>query len=109
MKSVVSQLLNDEAGFVVSAELVLVGTILVLGLVAGLTSVRDQVNQELGDFAISFGSINQSYSYSALTGHTASSAGSLFNDLLDDCDSVSDAADGEPACIVIQVAATTEG
>jgi len=40
---------NDEAGFVVSSELrVNSGTILVLGVVVGLATVRDQVVQELG-------------------------------------------------------------
>ncbi len=109
MKNVAQQLLSDEAGFVVSSELVLIATILVIGITVGMTSVRDQVVQELGDWAISFGSVNQSYSYSAVTGHTSSVAGSIFNDLNDDCDSVSDVSEGEPACLSIQVAATPEG
>ena len=36
-------LLNDEAGFIISAELVLVITIGVLAMVVGLTAVRDAV------------------------------------------------------------------
>ena len=70
------KLWNDEAGFIVSAELVLIATILVLGMIVGLVSVRDQVVQELGDIALAFGVINQSYSFSGITGHTSSTAGS---------------------------------
>ncbi len=69
------KLWNDEAGFIVSAELVLIATILVLGMIVGLVSVRDQVVQELGDIALAFGRINQSYSFSGITGHTSSTAG----------------------------------
>jgi hypothetical protein len=36
---------------VVSAELALVATILVIGMVVGLTSIREQVVQELADVA----------------------------------------------------------
>ena len=43
------QLWNDEGGVVVSAELVLVGTILVIGLITGLSSLRDAVITELAD------------------------------------------------------------
>ena len=108
MKNLVSRVWNDEAGFVVSSELVLIGTILVIGLVSGLTSLRDQVVQELGDLALAIASINQSYSYSAITGHSGSSAGSIFQDNLDYCDGL-DPSTSEPACIEINgVTATAE-
>ncbi len=100
---------NDEAGFVVSSELVLIGTILVLGVVVGLATVRDQVVQELGDLALAISNINQSYSFSGVTGHTSSTAGSIFDDELDFCDSNTDTAATEPACISVQITATNEG
>lgn len=102
------QFWNDESGFVVSSELVLIGTILVLGVIVGLATVRDQVVQELGDLALAIASVNQSYSYSAVTGHTSSTAGSVFIDLLDFCDGPDNAA-AEPGCISVQEAATPEG
>lgn len=80
------KLWSDEAGFIVSAELVLIATILVLGMIVGLVSVRDQVVQELGDLAIAFAVINQSYSFSGITGHTSSTSGSMLNDQIDYCD-----------------------
>ncbi len=87
------KLWSDEAGFIVSAELVLIATILVLGMIVGLVSVRDQVVQELGDLAIAFAVINQSYSFSGITGHTSSTSGSMLNDEVDYCD----AAQEDPA------------
>ena len=48
MKLFVS-LWNDEAGFIVSSELILISALVVLGLLVGLATIRDQVVQELGD------------------------------------------------------------
>ena len=99
---VLMQLWRDDLGFVVSAELVLIGTILVIGMIVGLASVRDQVVQELGDLALAIGQINQSYSFSGITGHTSSVAGSAFVDTLDFCDDAAEQTPGQPpACIAI--------
>jgi len=105
------QLWNDEAGFVVSTELALVATILVIGMVVGLTSVRDQVVQELADIAGMLSQLNQSYSFSAITGHHSSTAGSYGVDLVDSCDvSCGDASGNGAVCVnVCGVAATHEG
>ena len=56
-------LFNDEAGFVVSAELILITTITVLGLVVGLSAVSSSINHELDDVASAFGSLNQNDRY----------------------------------------------
>lgn len=82
----------DENGFVVSAELVLVLTIAVLGMVVGLTAVRDAVTHELNDLAHAFGAVSQSYKVGGLKkGRDYGSAhafisGFGFNDHADDCD-----------------------
>ena len=55
-------LVGDEAGFIVSAELVLILTIAVLAMVVGLTAVRDSITNELNDLAHAFGAVSQSYS-----------------------------------------------
>ena len=102
------QLWNDEIGVVISAELILVATILVIGMIVGLTSVRDQVVQELGDVAAAIASVNQSYSFSGVTGHHSSTAGSSFTDLADDCDGT-DTAGGPASCIDVSVAPAAEG
>ena len=108
-----SRLWMDEAGFVVSSELVLVATLLVLGMIVGLSEVRNAVVQELTDLGQTFGTINQSYSFSGVTGHVSSTAGSLRVDLLDFCDANADVSTSEPGCTAIGgnvvVAATNEG
>ncbi|SFH59633.1 hypothetical protein [Planctomicrobium piriforme] len=88
----IRQLLNDEAGFIVSAELVLVATILVLGLIVGLSQVHYAVVEEMNDVAKAIGSLNQSYYYTGFTAEKASGAlksgtyGSTFHDAIDEGD-----------------------
>ena len=62
MRQLLLQLLRDEAGFIISAELILVVTITVLATVVGLTEVSGAINNELVDVANAFGSLNQSFS-----------------------------------------------
>lgn len=86
-----NQLWNDEAGFVISAELVLVLTIAVLAMVVGLSEVAVAVNTELNDVSNAIGHLNQTYHvtgfYSASGGKLKSTvAGTSFYDAIDDCD-----------------------
>ena len=85
-------LLNDECGFVVSAELILVATITVLGLVVGLAEVRQAVCEELEDVAAAIGSMNQSYCYMGMHTQKGYSNGSHFHDHADFCDGQDDIA-----------------
>lgn len=87
------KLWNDEAGFIISAELVLVLTIAVLGTIVGLSHVVMAVNQELNDVAQAIGSLNQSFSFTGFKccpcqsgGLSAATAGSRFLDTTDTCD-----------------------
>lgn len=106
----IQQLWADEAGAVISSELVLVITIVSLGMVVGLATVRDQVIQELGDTAAAVARMNQSFSFSGITGHHSSTAGSVFNDEIDSCQGVfSDDPLGEaPLCIEMATLPTPE-
>lgn len=80
-------LLNDEAGFIISAELVLVMTIAVLSMAVGLTAVRDAVVHELNDVSHAIGTISQSYRVTGLEKRDHSwTAGFGFNDSADECD-----------------------
>ena len=95
---------NDEAGFVVSTELILIATILVIGMLVGLVSVRDQVVQELADVAAAISDLDQSYSYTGTTGHTSHTAGSDFQDRIDFCDIAGEQAANTPsACVIVTV------
>lgn len=101
---------NDEAGFVVSTELMLVATILVIAMIVAMTEVRSQIIQELGDVAGSIGNINQTYSFSGVTGHASTIAGSIRTDATDYCDIAVDPVGNAPACISVDscVAAVNE-
>jgi len=89
-------LLKDEAGFIVSAELVLIATLLVIGLIVGLSSIQHAVVAELNDVGDAIGQLNQSYLFTGFSkeksfgnggnGVSAYTRGSVFNDEVDDCD-----------------------
>lgn len=66
----------DESGFVLSTELTLMGSVLAVGTIVGLASLRDTVTAELSDLAHSLSGLDQSYSYSGLQGCSAQTAGS---------------------------------
>ena len=80
-------LLNDEAGFIVSAELVLVATLLVIGMIVGLSEVQAAVVHELNDVANAIGCLNQTFAYRGYHGCKAVTVGSQFIDTQDACDS----------------------
>ena len=80
------RLWTSEDGAVISAEIMLVMTILVLGVVVGLKSVRDSVVTELADVAQAIANVDQSIYYSGTSGHHANTAGAFFSDLPDFCD-----------------------
>jgi hypothetical protein len=107
---VLSRLWSDEAGFVISSELVLVATILVIGMVVGLTTIRDQVVQELADVAGAISDVNQSYHYGDLRGHHSWSAGSDFKDKQDFCDGPGQRRAGQGTnCVRITCRSSEEG
>jgi len=105
------QFWSDDRAFVVSSELVIVATIIVIGMLIGLVTVRDQVVQELADVAAAVSRTEQGFSFSGVTGHSSSIAGSLFQDFVDFCDNVNGIATdvdppGLPAtCISVSVPA----
>ena len=72
MTSLATQLMNDEAGFIVSAELVLIATVGVLAMVVGLSEVA--LN------------INKSFMSRGSRGHGGGSEGGRFKDNSDFCD-----------------------
>lgn len=65
--SVFQQLWADETGFVISTELVLVATILVLSMVVGMKKISSQVLLEMSDVANAIGFLNQTYSFAGAT------------------------------------------
>ena len=89
----IKKLWSDEAGVILSAEIVLVGTILVVGMVVGLVELQSSVVDELNDLGEAIGAINQGYSTASIlsfkqgrTGVKAETFGSQFRDQVDSCD-----------------------
>lgn len=86
IKRLLAPLWADEAGFVLSAELILIGTVVVLGLTVAMVSVRDSLAGELTDLSNAFRQIDQSYGYGGIrgcrtqTGWTSWTAGSKYLD-----------------------------
>ena len=76
--NLLAKLWRDEAGVLLSAEAVVVGTVAVVGLTTGLTVVAKAVNEELQDVAFAIRSLDQSYSIPAIEGCGARTAGSSF-------------------------------
>lgn len=90
MNTMLQNFLCDESGVIISAELVLVLTIAVLGMVVGLSEVAVAINTELNDISNAIGCLNQSFGYTGY--HTyfpklkSFIYGSTFIDFVDDCD-----------------------
>lgn len=83
--------LNDEAGAIVSIEIILIVTIAVLALIVGLSEVAVAVNTELNDISNAVGALNQDYSFTGFIGTGGGKLksqyfGTTYNDLVDDCD-----------------------
>lgn len=78
---------RDEHGLVLSAELIVIVTIVVLGLITGLACVQQAVVGELQDLSGAFRGLNQSYGFSGFRGcfkswgQTSWTSGSRFSDV----------------------------
>ena len=83
---------NDESGVILSAELVLIATILVLGMIVGLVELQVAIVGELSDLASAFGNLDQSYQLSGFSSLKrngdikARTHGASYSDRVDDCD-----------------------
>jgi hypothetical protein len=83
---------NDEHGVILSAELVLIGTILVLGVIVGLVELQCAVVAELSDLGDAIGNFDQGYYTSGIVSYKgngrlkALTRGSAFWDHPDVCD-----------------------
>ncbi len=86
MKTAVAQLWNHEDGAIISAEIIIIMTVLVIGLIVGVKSVRDAVVTELADVGQAISNLTQSFFYSGVEGHGVATTGSFFEDLTDFCD-----------------------
>ena len=73
---------NDEDGMILSSEVVLIGTILVIGSIAGLTSLQYAVTSELNDTARAYDSYHSygdgaTYNAAVYSVHDSKSQGEI--------------------------------
>ncbi len=76
--NLIQALWQDESGMVMSAEVVTLGTVGVLGAIVGLNAAGTAVNDELKEVASAFRSLDQSYAYRGHRSCNAWTAGSCY-------------------------------
>jgi len=76
---------KSQAGFVMTTELVLILSVMVIGMVVGLVTMRDSLTAEMEDVAEAIGQLDQSYAFDGLVNAegTAFLEGSGFVDATD--------------------------
>ncbi len=102
------QLLLAESGTVITSELVVISTLTVVGLVVGLTSLRDSIVAEISDWAGAIQDVDQSLNYNGVAHHGNKVSGSDFRDSTDFCDDPEDAAGRADNCVVFDIAPSDE-
>ncbi len=89
-----ARLIRDENGFIVSAELMLVITLMFCAAAVGWSAVRDALVNELNDVSHAIGAVSQSYNVTGFKKARsgcgcevhARCSGFGFNDDADECD-----------------------
>ena len=71
MKTMLVRLWNDDCGAIIASEYLFFSTILVIGIIVGLTNVRDAINAELSELANAFLALSQGYALSGVSGCSA--------------------------------------
>lgn len=78
-ESVNSRLLKDECGFIISAELILVVTLLIISAGVGFAVVKDSLATELNDISNAMGTFDQSFTINSLQAPIAGGGGAGFH------------------------------
>jgi hypothetical protein len=80
----IRKLWTDDCGSgLVSAELLFLATILVLGLITGWMSLKEAINNEYEELANAYAALSQAYSFGGQRGCCAETAGSAASDTCD--------------------------
>jgi hypothetical protein len=88
----ITKLINDENGFLISTELIVIFTLMLCGTVVGFAVIRDSLVMELHDASEAIGAVSQSYNVTGIRkardngNYHARCSGFGFNDNSDDCD-----------------------
>ncbi|QDV50361.1 hypothetical protein [Gimesia fumaroli] len=92
------QFWNDEGGSISPFATVLMMTILLVGIIPGIATLRDHIVQKFGDMAVALESIDQSYSFE-VDGVTSEYV---------DTNSLTDPVGDAPACLDLSITASGE-
>ena len=76
MSNMMRKLWKDDCGALIAMEFLFVATILVIGIVVGLSAVRTAINDELTELANAILALSQGYIISGQSGCCAQSDGS---------------------------------
>lgn len=104
-----ARLLNDESGFIVTIELIMIATIMVIGLIVGMSTVRDAVLSEYSDVGGAVQDMHQGYQVNGVRGHSASTGGMDYIDFRDFCDIAEDTNGNIDNCVTIVRVLNDEG
>ena len=74
MKTTMMRLWTEDCAAIIAAEMLLIMSILVIGVIVGLAAVRDSIVTELADVAQAIVNVNQSFRSAASPGITRSRA-----------------------------------
>ena len=108
MKRVAIRLWRDQRGAVSAVSALLLYTLLTLGVITGLVTLRNQMVQEFGDLAVALDHLDQSWTVQ----HSWEESPRGFEDpgpQLVDGEGESDPDGGEPAGISVREPPTAEG
>jgi len=76
MCNVLRKLWQDDAGAIIAAEYLFIATILIIGIIVGLASVRDAINSEFAELSNAFLALSQGFVISGQSGCCAATEGS---------------------------------
>lgn len=76
MTPLMLRLWRDDRGAIIAMEFLLIATILIIGLIVGLASVRDSLNTELGEIGNSLLALSQGFIISGVSGCCSATDGS---------------------------------
>jgi Flp pilus assembly pilin Flp len=81
MTKMLAKLWSDDCGALIATEFLFVATILVIGIIVGLSNIRDAVTTELTELANAILALSQGYTISGLSGCCAEVQGSQTLDI----------------------------
>jgi hypothetical protein len=101
MFSILQRLWGDDSGVILTLEIILIATVVLLGVLVGLASLRDGIITELADLGGSISNLDQSYVLHGAVSHSSATAGTVFNDLNDFGDDPDDPIVVNERCLVV--------